>query len=173
MLEILSSYWPNLIVAVLAIAILVWVIHISRPRFPKGEAAPNMTFKMIDDSPAVSLRSLRGKPIVLDFWESWCGPCQNSLPFMNELAVKYQDKVHFIAVNAGDEELATQTAFRDRIRLTLPIATNGRQAAAGVFEIKAIPWIVVLDSHGKLVESFPSGNPAAEVEEKLISLMSK
>lgn len=58
------------------------------------------------------LRRLRGKPVVVNQWASWCGPCRFEFPFFRDLAVKYGNKVAFLGVNSKDNRDAAETFLR-------------------------------------------------------------
>jgi len=72
-----------------------------------GDKAPPLTLEELLQAPAniqVSMDSLKGKIIVLEFWATWCSPCRKALPHLNELFKKYSNKpVQFIAVTNEDK----------------------------------------------------------------------
>lgn len=146
----------------LGVAAMIWMDE-HRHSANVGQDAPTVTFKMLDGSPDVSLASLQGKPVVLDFWASWCGPCKASLPHVDALAKKYQGRAHVIAVNAEGEELSRQAGLRDQLKLTMPIATNGAEAAAA-YRVQGLPTTIVLDRNGKVAASFVGSVAPSRIE---------
>ena len=67
-----------------------------------GKPAPDFQISFLD-GPMVSLSDLRGRPVMLDFWATWCGPCLASMPTLMQVAETYEGKVEFIAVNQQEE----------------------------------------------------------------------
>src|SRR5687768_16480493 len=62
-----------------------------------NEEAPDFTAKVVANAPAppqdtLKLSSLRGKPVILDFWATWCGPCQAEAPIVNAISQRYREK---------------------------------------------------------------------------------
>src|SRR5690606_39851701 len=70
----------------------------------EGDQAPDFTLPAMEEGqPDISLSALRGKTVYVDFWASWCAPCLRSMPLINELYGKYQDRdFDVIAVNVDD-----------------------------------------------------------------------
>lgn len=70
----------------------------------QGEQAPDFTLSDIQaGKPAISLTSLRGKTVYVDFWASWCTPCLRSMPLINELYAKYRERgFEVVAINVDD-----------------------------------------------------------------------
>jgi thiol-disulfide isomerase/thioredoxin len=144
---------------------LIWLDE-QKHRAPVGAAAPDVTFQMLDGSPDVALASLKGKPVVLDFWATWCGPCRASLPHIAALSKKYEGRAHIIAVNAENESAGLQQRTLEQLRVSMPVATNGLEAAA-TYKVEVLPTTVVLDSEGKLIDSF-SGVGAPDRVDRLL-----
>ena len=166
----LEKHQSKLIAALIfgGVAALIWMDE-HKHRVALGTAAPNVTFQMLDGSPDVSLASLRGQPVVLDFWATWCPPCRASLPHIAELAKKYEGKAHVIAVNAEGEQAALQKHTLEQLRVSLPVATNGAQAAAA-YHVEGLPTTVVLDREGKVVETFTGAVASSRIERVLEGL---
>src|SRR5690606_9197701 len=85
------------------------------PRATRGceslndQPAPEFSATLVANAPeaeqkTLSLTELRGKPIVLDFWATWCGPCQVSAPIVNSVSQRYRDKgLVVVGVNVDDD----------------------------------------------------------------------
>lgn len=118
-----------------------------------GVEGPAFDLAVLDEERTVSLQSLRGQPVVLDFWASWCGPCRQGLPKLQSVAGTYDGRVHFLTINSEDEPEDLLRSFRDGTRLTLPILTGGARTAAS-YGVRVIPTTVVLDAEGKVARTF-------------------
>jgi thiol-disulfide isomerase/thioredoxin len=113
--------------------------------------APSLTLAMLDGQP-VTLDSLKGRVVVLDFWATWCEPCMAEMPSVLKVHRRYQanNSVVFFAVNPGWED---DTA--DKIRTTarqkhidIPIAFD--PSAARTFNVKGLPTLIVIDRRGHI-----------------------
>ena len=82
------------------------------PRPVVGYPAPDFRLKTLDDQ-TFALSDLRGTPVVLNFWATWCGPCQRELPALQKATQTYVGKVRIIGVDQGEESL-TQGAIEER-----------------------------------------------------------
>lgn len=112
-----------------------------------GDAFPDLaTFQLEGALPA----DCAGKIIVVDFWASWCKPCKQSFPALNELHAKYAAQgVVIIAVNV-DENRADMDAFLKKIPATFPIVRDGEQKLVGKTGINTMPSSFILDRTGKV-----------------------
>ncbi len=125
-----------------------------------GTDAPDFTIQDKSGSP-LKLSNYKGKVVVLDFWASWCGPCQRSLPHTNEIAKQFAGKdVVVLAVNVWD----TKTAFDgwlpkhpeyDAITFALdPTQQHGQDVATRLYKVSGIPTQYVIGKEGKIQTSF-------------------
>lgn len=134
-----------------------------------GADAPPFTAELVANAPEgsgkeVSLESLRGRPVVLDFWATWCGPCRAEAPVVDGLASRFKDKgLVTLGVNTSDEEgLAAGWAARNRI--SFPIVYDRDNAIAGAYDVHNIPTLVVIDRQGKIHAVRTGVTPASELE---------
>lgn len=123
----------------------------------------------------VKLSDYKGKVVVLDFWATWCGPCQMSLPHTNEVAKQFADKgVVVLAVCVSD----TQEAFDawlpkhpeyDAITFAFDPAKRGGPVGSGrLYHVSGIPTQYVIGKDGKIVTSFVGyGGPTADLANAL------
>ena len=94
------------------------------------------------------LRSLRGHPVVVNEWASWCGPCQSEFPVFQRSAVKYGRQVAFIGVDARDSDGAARDFLR-RFPLSYPSYTDPRERFAGLLHtIGGIPQTIYFGAGG-------------------------
>jgi len=121
-------------------------------RPPKiGERAPNFT--LTDSDKTVSLDQLRGKPVLLNFWATWCPPCIEEMPSLVQLQKAMGDKVTILAVSEDADDAAYKQFVRDHNidLLTVRDAKNAANALYGTFKF---PETYVIDKDGVIRRKF-------------------
>jgi thiol-disulfide isomerase/thioredoxin len=118
-----------------------------------AKRAPNLNLKDLWGN-SQKLASLRGQIVVVNFWATWCGPCQEELPRMSKLAQSYSGKnVRFIAVSidAAKDRAKIQPALeKSKVTLETWVGANADTLANfGLGEI--VPGTAVLDEHGEII----------------------
>jgi thiol-disulfide isomerase/thioredoxin len=110
--------------------------------------APDFTLKSKDGA-NVRLEDLRGEVVMLNFWASWCGPCRQEMPLMDEIYKKYE-KFGFtiLAVNV-DEDSADADRFLDAVPVTFPILYDNESRISELYEVDAMPTTIMIDRDGK------------------------
>ena len=100
--------------------------------------------------PSLDLSQFRGKVVVVDFWASWCKPCRQSIPWLNQLRARYaaQDLV-IIGVNV-DAEHADAERFQREVPIDFQIVYDPQGALATQFKVQGMPSTFVFDRAGKL-----------------------
>lgn len=126
-------------------------------REPKvGEAAPEISAKeWINSQTPLTLAGLRGKVVVVDFWATWCGPCIESIPHLNELQRKYSGR-NFQLLSLVLEGRQTMDPFLARHTVEYPIGIESR--SLDDYGILEIPHAFVIDQNGKIIWSGDSGS---------------
>ncbi len=94
------------------------------------------------------LRALRGHPVVVNLWASWCEPCRYELPFLQRQAVKRGARVAFIGVNSGDNRDDARK-LSARYPMPYPSIEDPRQAVAGRYSAVGLPVTAFYDARGK------------------------
>ena len=136
------------------------------------EPMPDFTVLDRDGNP-VKLSDLRGKPVILNFWASWCGPCQSEMPDFQKAYEMYGDDVHFMIVNVTDgsrETVETARAYVDGQGYTFPIYFDTTLEAAILYGASAIPLSVFMDAEGRYV-AHASGALSAATLQKGIGMI--
>ena len=116
------------------------------------EAAPDFTVYDKDGNP-VKLSDMKGTPVVLNFWASWCPPCKSEMPDFDEVAKEYAGKVVFMMVNLTDGVQETQESAQAHIDLmgyTFPVYFDLDSDAAYKYGIQSIPTTFFIDANGNL-----------------------
>lgn len=135
-----------------------------------GQAAPEITLPN-PDGKNVSLSSLRGKYVLIDFWASWCGPCRQENPNVVRMYNKYKDKGFEIFGVSLDESRDKWLKAIAMDKLTWPHVSDLKgwsSSAAQLYNIQAIPQTLLLDKQGKIIAKNLRGKA---LEEKLASLL--
>jgi len=96
------------------------------------------------------LRALRGHPVVVNLWASWCDPCRFELPFFQRQAVRRGAQVAFLGVNSGDDSDGARE-LSARFPMPYPSFDDPRQAVAGRYGAAGLPATAFYDARGKLV----------------------
>jgi len=131
-------------------------------------SAPN--FSMEDwDGNVVRLADFAGKPIILNFWASWCGPCKSEMPDFEEAYKKYGDDIHFIMLNCtvSDSMEDAKTLIEDS-GYTFPVYFDTTGEASYSYGASSIPMTFFIDEKGNLI-TYARGALTAELLEKGIS----
>ncbi|HXV33000.1 MAG TPA: TlpA disulfide reductase family protein [Gaiellaceae bacterium] len=147
------------LVVVLLVALLGWkVTDVAEGRgldaaLERGErpVAPQLVLDSLDGEGEIRLADYRGKAVVLNFWASWCEPCKDEAPLLEDVWQRYRDDgLVVLGVDAQDFRSDAQR-FVDRFGLTYPMAFDGHGSSLGKFGNTGFPetWFVGRD--GRLV----------------------
>ena len=112
----------------------------------------------------VRLSDFRGKPVVLNFWASWCGPCKSEMPDFEEIYKEYGEDIHFVMVNLTDgdrETMDTATTFLDSSGYTFPVYYDKDTDAALTYQVYGIPVTYFINAEGHLIAQ---GSSALDAE---------
>lgn len=118
------------------------------------DARPAPDFKLLDvDGKSVTLSSLKGKLVFLDFWASWCAPCRNSIPAVEKLYQKYKnDKIVFLGINLENNPDSTKR-FASNTGMSYQILV-GNQKTVSAYGVRGIPAFFLIDHDGKIARSY-------------------
>lgn len=96
------------------------------------------------------LRALRGRPVVVNLWASWCDPCIFELPILQRAAMKYGGRVAFLGVNSGDNR-ADARKLSARFPMPYPSIEDPRQTMTGRYGAVGLPATAFYDARGKRI----------------------
>ena len=114
-----------------------------------GQAPPPLSLQDLEGNP-VDLSSVMGKVVVVDFWASWCGPCQVELPLLAAMQAQHAEAgLKVLAVNV-DTNPALRDRFLTRRPLALTVLDDSAQHAVAAYAIDKMPTTIVLDRQGKV-----------------------
>jgi cytochrome c biogenesis protein CcmG/thiol:disulfide interchange protein DsbE len=128
-----------------------------------GGPVPSFDLPALDGSGRVTVDASRGRPLVVNFWASWCGPCRDEAPILEAAWRKYRGRVDFVGVDIRDFTTDAR-AFVERYGLTFPMAYDGPATTWGEWGIEALPETFVVDASGTIVEHTAVIESAEELE---------
>lgn len=136
--------------------------------------APDFTVQDVNGK-AVSFSDFKGKPVVLNFWASWCPPCKAEMPDYEKMYRQYGSKgVVFIMVNLTDgnrETTATAKQFLKVSRYTFPVYFDGKLNAANTYGISSIPTSIFIGKDGAIENSYEGMISAAVMKNNIEAIM--
>jgi cytochrome c biogenesis protein CcmG, thiol:disulfide interchange protein DsbE len=137
----------------------------------KRPSAPDVTLDRLSGGGTVSLSSLRGKVVVLNFWASWCGPCKDEAPLLQQIAVQYRDRgVVVVGIDSQDAS-SDGRAFADRYHLTYPLLHTAGSDLSHRWGVTGYPETFLIDRDGRVVHHFPGAVSGADVQAQLQPLL--
>jgi peroxiredoxin len=146
-----------LLIAVMALGVwaLVYSLRHDFQKEPRlGVLAPD--FSLPDNrQEMLSLKSLRGKVVLLNFWASWCGPCQSEMPSLEALFQKYRDRgLVILGVSMDDEGWPAINQFLQQVPVTFPIVNDQNQSVSDLYQTYRVPETYLIDTQGRIVDKF-------------------
>jgi peroxiredoxin len=132
------------------------VLGSERPAAPVGEGHPAPDFRLPAlDGDEVELRALRGRVVLVNFWATWCKPCEDEMPAMQRLYTALGGGGGFellaVSVDESDDEVR---AFRDRLALGFPILRDPGKRASRAYQTFRFPESWLIDAGGVVVARY-------------------
>jgi cytochrome c biogenesis protein CcmG/thiol:disulfide interchange protein DsbE len=152
-----SSSLLTVVIAAAVAAFVVLAVVFSDPQestqLGQGSSAPVFDLPLIDGGQQ-SLADYRGKVVLLNFWATWCKPCQDEMPSMERLHVELRDQGFELVAISVDDELAPVLEFRDEHELSFPILLDADMAVANAYQTNRFPESLLIDGQGKIISRF-------------------
>jgi len=125
----------------------------------EGSAAPDFTLNDINGKP-LSLKSLQGKYVILDFWGSWCIWCIRGVPKMKEYYQKYNGKFEILGIDCGDTDKKWKAAVKEHELPWLHVYNPKGSSLLEDYGIEGFPTKIIVGPDGKIVKTIVGEDPA-------------
>jgi len=111
----------------------------------------------------ITLSELRGRPVIVNFWATWCPPCRAEMPAMQRAFMDYEDEeVIILAINSTNQDaLQAVKQFVDEFDITFPILLDSQGTAANTYQISSLPTTYFIGKDG-IIREVVIGGPMAE-----------
>jgi peroxiredoxin len=110
-------------------------------------AAPDFTLKS-NQGKNIRLQDLRGQVVMLNFWASWCGPCRQEMPLMDDIYKKYEKLGFTILAVSVDEDATDADTFLKSVPVSFPVLYDNTSKVSELFEVDAMPTTIMIDRDG-------------------------
>lgn len=118
-----------------------------------GEACPDFAFNDINGK-EVTLKSLKGKYVLIDVWATWCSPCRGEIPYLKKLEEKmHGKKIVFVSLSVDKDKAAWEKMVADQKLGGVQLHFGGDRSLMEAFKITGIPRFILLDKKGNIVRS--------------------
>jgi thiol-disulfide isomerase/thioredoxin len=124
---------------------------------------PNIAFTSLDGSRQLDLESFRGRPLLMTFWASWCGPCRQELPELKKLSVELADKGFELVTINMDQSAFVGARFLQKYNIDVPVYRMDQRTLMEL-GLAALPTNMLLDREGRPVMILRGYSPAVPDE---------
>ena len=153
---------------------MFWMVkNYGRQRARDQHAAPDFSVRRIDSAAAPGsefrLSAERGHPVLVDFWATWCLPCKESLPVLDQVYAHLHDRgLRAIAIETEGAEVKAR-AMASQLGLKLPIGTDEGPLSER-YGVTAIPYMLLIDGQGHINRVFRGVHSASEIERAVMAV---
>lgn len=136
----------------------------------KGYVAPSFKLDSLDDR-SYQVGGARDKPLLLNYWASWCGPCSYEAPYIQALFEKYKDQIDIYGVNTTKNDfLPDVKAMVSKFELKFPILLDKEGTVTNLYNVQVLPTSFFIDKQGAIVDVAFLLEPE-ELEKKIKNLI--
>lgn len=130
-------------------ALVLLSLHVPAWGVETGQTAPD--FDLPGNAGNIKLSALKGKTVYLDFWASWCGPCRQSFPWMNEMQSRYGSKgLRVVGLNV-DQQTSDAKSFLKETPANFDVAFDAGGATPRSYAVKTMPTSILIGPDGKVL----------------------
>lgn len=121
----------------------------TRQRIARGEPAPDFSYTLLDGS-THKLSDLQGKKVMINFWATWCPPCNAEMPDIQEASEKFADEDFVVLAVSQDAEAELIAPFAQKFNLTFPLIADPRQQIGSTYGVRGLPSSYFLNTDGTI-----------------------
>jgi peroxiredoxin len=152
----------TLLTTVLVSAAMLVATAVSASVEVSGEA-PDFTLKSLK-GPNLKLSEFRGDVVMINFWATWCGPCRQEMPILNDLYLKYRDLgFTLLGVNVEEDSSKAQNMVRE-LKVVFPVLFDTQNEVSEMYKVEAMPSTILVDRHGNMRYLHRGYTPGTEDE---------
>lgn len=148
-----------LVAAAVGVAVNLGVSEARRAKLVHGgKPAPDFTLQKLGGG-TVSLKDLRGKVVMLDFWATWCPPCVAEMPSLTQLAKEYEPKgLVFVAANHDDPDTQKVEVglFVDKLPALKPNVAFSTDPVSDAYRVEVLPTMYFIGKNGEILDAYTS-----------------
>ena len=137
----------------------------------RRKPAPDLRVTAFDGR-TVTLDGFRGRPVVVSFFESWCGVCQVEQPDLTKVAAEFAGRAGFVGISHHDT-VAAGRAYQRRFRISYPLANDASGETWARWGVPYQPVVVLVDAKGRVVERFDGGTTGGTLRAAIDYLISE
>ena len=140
-----SFNWTSV---VFGLVLMLHAVSSAAASAPSG-LAPDFTLKSRDGS-NIKLSELRGQVVMVNFWASWCGPCRQEMPLLEQLYQRYQPMgFTLLGVNVEEDSAAANKVLKE-IPVSFPILYDNQNSVSENYQVRAMPSTFLIDRDGNI-----------------------
>jgi len=166
-----KRFYYRLAVLIVLVGALVFalVANLTKDKeiYRAGDTAPDFELAQINkynELETIRLSDLQGKGVMLNFWGTFCPPCEAEMPYMESLYPKYADDIEIVAVNLDNSEMVIHQ-FIDKHDLTFPVVHDRNSDVLDLYKVKPLPSTFFIDPEGKIVDKVEGALTLERLEE--------
>lgn len=163
----------SIILAIL-VAAIAYTVYVTATKDPNkvikaGDSAPNFVLTDLDGKKH-QLSDYKGQGVLLNFWGTWCPPCKEEMPALNNAYAKYKEQnVQVISINIAQSNFEVQN-FVDEYKLNFPMTIDRSKSVMRAYNVDQLPATFLINKEGKITEIITHGITETQFEQYMESI---